>query len=203
MRTRTVILLLAAGLAAAPGAAHAQSRSLEQTRMIDGTIGAVAGALIGGPIGLIAGAAIGYTMGPEITGPVTRPGVRYASRSARRVRRKAAPAAYQQAAQPAPYGYPVQAGPQYLAPVGYPQQAYPQQPGQVGQVSQVSQVGYAQPRPAFNPARNALVPSPDMVAPSQPYAAVATAPAPMAQPAYAYPQAGGYQIQAAPVPLPR
>ena len=138
-------------------------------------------------------------MGPEITGPVTRPGVRTSSRSGRRVRRKAAPAVYQQAAQPAPYGYPMQAGPQYLAPVGYPAQAYPQQPGQPGYV----QPGYAQPRPAFNPARNALVPSPDMVAPSQPYAAVATAPAPAMQPAYAYPQAGGYQIQAAPVPLPR
>ena len=98
MRSKVLTLLFAAGLAVTPSLAQAQSRrDVEQTRMIDGTLGAVAGALIGGPIGLIAGAALGYTMGPEVTGPVTQPG---RIRTARRAHRRRAPArvAVQQAA---------------------------------------------------------------------------------------------------------
>ncbi|MFO1114105.1 MAG: hypothetical protein U1E28_00350 [Beijerinckiaceae bacterium] len=207
MFNRTFTFLLAAGLAAAPTLAHAESRAIEQTRMVDGTIGAVAGALIGGPIGLLIGGALGYTMGPEVTGPMKGAGqpVRVAKKRTVRKRPPAAPAAYQQAALPPGY-------PQYLAypgaaypgmPQQYPMQGYPQQPGQPA----------VQQRPAFNPARNALVPAPDMVAPSQPYAAVVTAPqAPVAYPPGARPPAGyapqGYPqaapvIRAAPVPLPR
>lgn len=220
MFNRTLPLLLAAGLAAAPTLAHAQSRAIEQTRMVDGTIGAVAGALIGGPIGLLIGGALGYTMGPELTGPMKGAGqpVKVAKKRVVRKRPPAAPAAYQQAATPPGYpqylAYPGVAYPgmpqQYLAPQGYPQQ-----PGQPALQQQQ--------RPAFNPARNAMVPSPDMVAPGQPYAAVVTAPQapaayppvgypPGARPQAGYPQPGAPQagypqaapvIRAAPVPLPR
>ncbi len=37
-----------------------------QERALDGTLGAVAGAVVLGPVGLIAGAAVGATAGPSI-----------------------------------------------------------------------------------------------------------------------------------------
>ena len=51
----------AAGLLAVAGAAQAQER------LIDGALGAGAGALVGGPVGAIAGGAIGYGAGPRIS----------------------------------------------------------------------------------------------------------------------------------------
>ncbi len=38
-----------------------------QDRLIDGALGAGAGALVGGPVGAIAGGAIGYGAGPQIS----------------------------------------------------------------------------------------------------------------------------------------
>ncbi len=54
--------LVAAGLLmiAVPTALAAQERA------VDGTLGAVAGAVVFGPLGLIAGAAVGATAGPGI-----------------------------------------------------------------------------------------------------------------------------------------
>lgn len=37
-------------------------------RLVDGAMGAVAGALVGGPIGLVAGGVVGATAGPAIAG---------------------------------------------------------------------------------------------------------------------------------------
>ncbi|MGP8233574.1 MAG: hypothetical protein ACLQL2_13070 [Methylovirgula sp.] len=38
-----------------------------QERAIDGTLGAVAGAVVAGPVGLVAGAVVGVTAGPAIS----------------------------------------------------------------------------------------------------------------------------------------
>jgi hypothetical protein len=38
-----------------------------QERAIDGTLGAVAGAVVAGPVGLVAGAVVGVTAGPSIS----------------------------------------------------------------------------------------------------------------------------------------
>ena len=223
MRKSVLTLFLTAGLAAAPSLAQAQTRAVEQSRVIDASVGAVAGALIAGPIGIIAGGAIGYMMGPRMTSTAFGATRVATTRAARRHR--AHVRHVQTAQQPARYrGYPAQPyGQQYLAP---PMQAYPTQPGYVAQ-GYPQQPGYApqpypqqavsgQPayptqRPYYNPARNPLVPSPMQVAPnSQPYAAVAAArPTPMGyapapgQP-YGAPQAAPYpRIQAPPVPMPR
>jgi hypothetical protein len=47
-------------MVAAPTALAAQERA------VDGTLGAVAGAVVFGPLGLVAGAAVGATAGPGI-----------------------------------------------------------------------------------------------------------------------------------------
>ena len=61
MRRSFIITALAAGLFFTPFAAGAQQR------VIDGVLGAGAGAVVGGPVGAVVGGAIGYTAGPEIT----------------------------------------------------------------------------------------------------------------------------------------
>lgn len=38
-----------------------------EERALDGTLGAVAGAVVAGPIGLVAGAVVGVTAGPSIS----------------------------------------------------------------------------------------------------------------------------------------
>ena len=38
-----------------------------QERAVDGTLGAVAGAVVAGPVGLVAGAVVGVTAGPAIS----------------------------------------------------------------------------------------------------------------------------------------
>ena len=67
-----------------------RSRAVQESRFINGTVGAIAGAMVGGPIGLIAGAALGYSMGPEIAGPQATFGPRKrVARHYRRGRRRA------------------------------------------------------------------------------------------------------------------
>lgn len=61
MAKKTLISTLALGLSLIGSAAYADSR------VIDGAMGAGAGALVGGPIGLVAGGVIGYTAGPTIS----------------------------------------------------------------------------------------------------------------------------------------
>jgi hypothetical protein len=61
MRRFLAIAALASGLLGAAGAAQAQER------LIDGALGAGAGALVGGPVGAVAGGAIGYSAGPHIS----------------------------------------------------------------------------------------------------------------------------------------
>jgi opacity protein-like surface antigen len=60
MRRFLAIAAVTAGLLGAAGAAQAQDR------LIDGALGAGAGALVGGPIGAVAGGVIGYSAGPQI-----------------------------------------------------------------------------------------------------------------------------------------
>jgi Zn-dependent protease len=42
------------------------SVAVAQERLMDGAMGAVAGALVGGPVGLVAGGVVGATAGPAI-----------------------------------------------------------------------------------------------------------------------------------------
>jgi hypothetical protein len=203
MRPAIKIILLSAALAAAPTVASAQTRAVEQSRFIGGTVGAITGALIGGPIGLIAGAAFGYMMGPP---------VRYGNAVANG---KAAPRRHAKRKQQPQNAQYIQA---YQQPAGQQVYGYPQQPGYLA--TPPGQQPYAPQRPAFDPQRNPLVPSPEAMGVGQPYAAAATpaqypmsyAPAPQAgypqQPVAYAPQAAAPgarypQIQAAPVPLPR
>lgn len=60
MRMIYAAAALAAGLALTPVAAAAQER------IVDGALGAGAGALVGGPVGAIVGGAVGFTAGPHI-----------------------------------------------------------------------------------------------------------------------------------------
>jgi hypothetical protein len=41
--------------------------AMAQERALDGTLGAVAGAVVAGPVGLVAGAVVGVTAGPSIS----------------------------------------------------------------------------------------------------------------------------------------
>jgi hypothetical protein len=56
-----VAFVSAFGLSLMVTTAHAGSR------MVDGVLGAGAGALVAGPVGLIAGGVIGYSAGPNIS----------------------------------------------------------------------------------------------------------------------------------------
>ncbi len=49
------------GLSLAVTTAHADSR------MVDGVLGAGAGALVAGPVGFVAGGVLGYSSGPDIS----------------------------------------------------------------------------------------------------------------------------------------
>lgn len=90
MRRSLALLMISTAIALAPAFARAESRGMEQSRFINGTVGAIAGAMVGGPIGLLAGAAIGYSVGPEIAGPQTTWGTRKrVARTYRRTRHRA------------------------------------------------------------------------------------------------------------------
>lgn len=231
MRKPIPLLLLSAALAATPTLAQAELRGMQESRFINGTVGAVAGALIGGPIGLIAGAAIGYTVGPEIAGPTATWGqrrtvVRHARRGARRGRgtkvvidcavqaNQDNPACVQRFAQQQPvYAQPY---PVYGQQPGYPQQPVYMAPAQTGYSPMpAQQVAPAMQQQRFyNPRQNPLVPPPNAFAPGAQYSAALSGPnAPGQQGAsgayggtYSAPAPQGYgygQIQAAPVPVPR
>lgn len=185
MRKPLPLLLLSTALALSPALALAESRAVEQSRFINGTVGAIAGAMVGGPIGLIAGAALGYSMGPEIAGPQATfgPGRRVARRSVHRSRARARstkivldcanqanqenPACVhfftqRQQQQPQMYGQqPMYAQPMY--PQGaYPQAAYPQQPVYMAP----AQSGYS-PIPRQVPQQQAVDPRQRMFNPGQ------------------------------------
>jgi hypothetical protein len=61
MTRKITIAVLAFGLALTGSAAYADSR------VVDGALGAGAGAIVGGPVGLVAGGVVGYTAGPTIS----------------------------------------------------------------------------------------------------------------------------------------
>lgn len=61
---------------------------LAQGRLIDGAIGAGAGAAVGGPAGAVAGGAIGYGAGPRISRGLGVRGPRYGYRRGYRQRRR-------------------------------------------------------------------------------------------------------------------
>jgi hypothetical protein len=52
--------------AAALGLALMTSAAQADDRLLDGVLGAGAGALVAGPVGLVAGGVIGYSAGPDI-----------------------------------------------------------------------------------------------------------------------------------------
>ncbi len=53
--------------AAALGLMLTTSAARADSRLVDGLMGAGAGALVGGPVGLVAGGVIGYSAGPHIS----------------------------------------------------------------------------------------------------------------------------------------
>jgi hypothetical protein len=61
MFKKSLVAALAFGLSLASGAAFADSR------VVDGLLGAGAGALVAGPVGLVAGGVIGFSAGPNIS----------------------------------------------------------------------------------------------------------------------------------------
>ena len=63
--TKTLLAALVLGLSLVGGQAFADSR------LVDGLLGAGAGALVGGPIGLVAGGVIGYSAGPQFPAACT------------------------------------------------------------------------------------------------------------------------------------
>lgn len=202
MRKPLPLFLLSTALALSPALALAESRAVEQSRFINGTVGAIAGAMVGGPIGLIAGAALGYSIGPEIAGPQATfgPSRRVARRTARRSRARARstkivldcanqanqenPACVhffaQRQQQPQMYGQQ----PMYAQPM-YPQAAYPQQPvymapaqsGYSPVPQQVPQQQAVDPRQRmFNPGQNPLVPPPTAFGDGSQYSAALSGP---------------------------
>lgn len=203
MRKPLPFLLLSTALALAPALALAESRAVEQSRFINGTVGAIAGAMVGGPIGLIAGAALGYSVGPEIAGPQATfgPSRRVARRSVRRARHRARgtkivldcanqanqenPAcvhffAQRQQQQPVYGQQPLYAQqPMYAQPV-YPQQPVYMAPAQSGYspiARQVPQQQAVDPRQRmFNPQQNPLVPPPTAFGDGAQYSAALSGP---------------------------
>ena len=194
------LLMLSTAMALSPVLAQAESRAVQESRFINGTVGAIAGAMVGGPIGLIAGAALGYSMGPEIAGPQATFGprkrvVRHARRGRHRGRSTkividCAVQANQDNAACVDYWAKRQ---QRLQPVNaqqmiYPQQAmYPQQPVYMAP----AQHGYS-PLPAqipaqqqlqldtrgkyFNPRQNPMVPPPTAFGDGSQYSAALSGP---------------------------
>ncbi len=53
--------------ASAMGLALMTSTAQADSRVVDGVLGAGAGALVAGPVGLVAGGVIGYSAGPNIS----------------------------------------------------------------------------------------------------------------------------------------
>jgi len=201
MRRPLTLLTIATALALSPALAQAESRAVEQSRFINGTVGAVAGALVGGPIGLIAGAALGYSMGPEIAGPQATWGSRRrVARHYRRSRHRASTttkivldcanqanrdnpacvdfwAKRQQPLQPQQAAYPQ---PGYAPQAGYPQQPVYMAPAQSGYSPLPAQVAPQQAvdqrARMFNPRQNALVPPPTAFGGGSQYSAALSGP---------------------------
>lgn len=71
MKLIYAVAALAAGIALTPVAASAQDR------LLDGALGAGAGALVGGPVGAVVGGTIGYTAGPNIAHGIGADGRRH------------------------------------------------------------------------------------------------------------------------------
>lgn len=233
MRRSLPLLILSTALALSPALAHAEPKAVQESRFINGTVGAIAGAMVGGPIGLIAGAALGYSMGPEIAGPYSTVGVpRRVVRHARRTRiRKRSTKIVLDCANQANQDNPacvhfLARRQQQVVAVQQPmlaQPAYPQQPVYLAP----AQHGYSplpstQPQAVdprqrvYNPRQNPLVPPPTAFGGGNGYTAALSGPnAPGQQGAsgayagaYSAPAAQGYgygggQVRAAPVPLPR
>ncbi|MFT4099093.1 MAG: hypothetical protein QM651_18380 [Rhodoblastus sp.] len=200
MRRSLALLMLSTALALSPALARAESRAVEQSRFINGTVGAVAGALVGGPIGLIAGAALGYSMGPEIAGPQATWGTRRrVTRHYRRARHRTSTtkivldcanqanrenpacvdfwAKHQQQVQPQQAAYPP---PGYAPQAGYPQQPVYMAPAQSGYSPLPAQIAPQQAvdqrARMFNPRQNALVPPPTAFGGGSQYSAALSAP---------------------------
>jgi len=196
--------MLSTALALTPALGRAESRAMQESRFINGTVGAVAGALVGGPIGLIAGAAIGYTVGPEIAGPQATfgPTRRVARRAVRRSRPRARStkivldcanqanqdnpacvhffAQRQQQLQPIYAQQPAFAQQPVYAPPVYPQQNVYMAPAQSGYSPlprQVPQQPTVDPRArTFNPQQNPLVPPPTAFGNGSQYSAALSGP---------------------------
>lgn len=205
MRRSLALLMISTAIALAPAFARAESRAVEQSRFINGTVGAIAGAMVGGPIGLIAGAALGYSIGPEIAGPQATYGKRKrVARTYRRTRHRARttkivldcaieanqqnPACIDFLAKRQQAQAPVYAQQTIIAPQQrvYAQPAYPQQPVYLAP----AQSGYS-PLPAgvpaqqqaadprarmFNPRQNPLVPPPTAFGNGSQYSAALSGP---------------------------
>ncbi len=60
-------LVAGLGLALAFGLSLTGSSARADSRVVDGVLGAGAGALVAGPVGLVAGGVIGYSAGPHIS----------------------------------------------------------------------------------------------------------------------------------------
>lgn len=60
MAKKSLVAAFALGLSLIAGSAYADDR------VVDGLLGAGAGALVAGPVGLVAGGVIGYSGGPSI-----------------------------------------------------------------------------------------------------------------------------------------
>jgi len=196
MRKPLPLLLLTTALALSPALALAESRAVEQSRFINGTVGAIAGAMVGGPIGLIAGAALGYSVGPEIAGPQPTfgPSKRAARRTARRTRHRARstkivldcanqanqenPACVhlfaQRQQQPQMYGQQ----PMYAQPMYGQQPVYmaPAQSGYSPVPRQAPQQGVDPRQRMFNPQQNPLVPPPTAFGDGSQYSAALSGP---------------------------
>ena len=78
MRRFLSAAFLAVSLAALPLSAHAQER------LVNGALGAGAGALVGGPVGAVAGGVVGYGAGRQISRGLGLSGPRYRRRAAYR-----------------------------------------------------------------------------------------------------------------------
>ncbi len=61
MARKALVAVLAVGLSLIGSVAYADSR------LVDGALGAGAGAVVGGPVGAVAGGVVGYTAGPTIS----------------------------------------------------------------------------------------------------------------------------------------
>lgn len=216
MRRSLPLLILSTALALSPALARAEPKAVQESRFINGTVGAIAGAMVGGPIGLLAGAALGYSMGPEIAGPYTRVGgpprrvVRHVRRS--RVRARSSKIVLDCANQanqdnPACVHFLARRQQQQVVAVQQPmlaQPAYPQQPVYLAP----AQHGYSplpstQPQAVdprqrvYNPRQNPLVPPPTAFGGGNGYTAALSGPNAPGQQGASGAYAGAYSAPAA------